>query len=176
MTDKLNEALANVQMQYSNLVEISDGVLAKDFGPIDELINYIRENSYSASIEQLRNWILDVQFRAYSLSETKEKALFTADLAEAIQREKFAISFNGKEGSQGIKDKLALIETSEETVSQLLYALIANRLKTKLDQLHRIVDSLKSVLMSRMQETKFMQIGSSSDIPKTTNGKITLNE
>jgi hypothetical protein len=48
--------------------------------------------------------------------------------------------------------------------------------KTKLDSLHRLVDTLKSVLMSRMQEAKFMNIGANNEISPTTNGRITLNE
>ena len=176
MNIKINEALEAVQAQYKDLVEISDSILMKDCAEVDLIIDDVRLKCHSATLDQLRNWILDLQLFAYSLSEKKEKALFTADLAEAIQKEKFAISFNGKEGSQGVKDKLALIDTSEEIVSQLLYTLIANRLKTKVDQIHRGVDSLKSVLMSRMQETKFMQLGTSSEIPGTTNGKIILNE
>jgi hypothetical protein len=57
-----------------------------------------------------------------------------------------------------------------------LYNLVANLLKTKLDQLHRLVDALKSILMSRMQETKFMNIGSTNEVPSTTGTRVTLNE
>ena len=56
-----------------------------------------------------------------------------------------------------VKDKLALIATSGEVVSEALYNLVASLFKTKLDQVHRLVDALKSILVSRMQENKFIQ-------------------
>jgi len=47
-----------------------------------------------------------------------------------------------------------LLAASEEIIVESLYKLVANLLKTKLDALHRLVDALKSVLMSKMQEAK----------------------
>ena len=117
-----------------------------------------------------------IQLKAFEISEIKEKAALKAELAETLQKEKFAVSFNGLEGSAAVKDKLALVETSAEIVTEALYNLIANLLKTKLDQLHRLVDALKSILMSRMQETKFMNMGSTNEIGPTTGTRVTLNE
>jgi hypothetical protein len=127
------------------------------------------------SIDQIRDYILRIQLKAFEISEIKEKAALKAELAETLQKEKFAVSFNGLEGSAAVKDKLALVETSAEIVTEALYNLIANLLKTKLDQLHRLVDALKSILMSRMQETKFMNMGSTNEVPATT-GRMRLNE
>ena len=119
---------------------------------------------------------MTLQLKAFEISEIKEKAALKAELAETLQKEKFAISFNGLEGSAAVKDKLALVETSAEIVTEALYNLVANLLKTKLDQLHRLVDALKSILMSRMQETKFMNIGSTNEVPATVGTRVTLNE
>lgn len=174
MTEKLSTALAAVQMTYKDIVSISDDILQPTFAPVDEIIAEVNNNVYNLSTETVRNHIVLLQLKAYEISETKEKATFTAKLAEAIQKEKAAIAFNGHDGAQGTKEKLALLDTSEEIISQLLYTLIADRLKTKVDQIHRMVDALKSVLMSRMQETKFMNLAASSEIPATTNGKVNL--
>ena len=65
---------------------------------------------------------------------------------------------------------------AENIVVSCLYELVASLVKTKLDSLHRLVDVLKSVLMSKMQEAKFMNIGANNEIGPTTNGRITLNE
>jgi hypothetical protein len=117
-----------------------------------------------------------LQLKAYGIAEIKEKAALKAELAEIIQKEHFAISFNGTDGSAAVKDKIATIATSSEIVTEALYNLIASLLKTKLDAVHRLVDVLKSILMSRMQEAKFMNVGASNEIAPTTNGRITLNE
>ena len=96
-------------------------------------------------------------------------------MADAIQKERLATVFNGLDGSAAAKEKLALVEVSEEIVAETLYSLIDNLFKTKLDQIHRLVDSLKSILASRMQELKFTNIGVNNDVMSTTNGNISLN-
>ena len=145
------------------------------FEPINMIIASVNATVNAMSIDQIRDYILQIQLKAFEISEIKEKAALKAELAETLQKEKFAISFNGLEGSAAAKDKLALVETSAEIVTEALYNLIANLLKTKLDQLHRLVDALKSILMSRMQETKFMNMGSTNEVPATT-GRMRLNE
>lgn len=167
MNAKLENALTNVETTYGELVEIANGMLKPLFDPINQLVNTINLTINALSIEQIRDYILQLQLKAFEISETKEKAALKAELAETLQKEKFAISFNGLEGSAAVKEKLALVEASPEAVSETLYNLVANLLRTKLDQLHRLVDALKSVLMSRMQETKFMNIGSNAEIPAT---------
>ena len=169
MNAKLETALTNVETTYGDLVEIANGMLKPLFDPINNLVSVINSTVNALSIEQIRDYILQLQLKAFEISETKEKAALKAELAETLQKEKFAVSFNKLEGAAAVKDKLALVEASAETVSEALYNLVANLLKTKVDQLHRLVDALKSILMSRMQETKFMNIGSSIEVPPTNN-------
>lgn len=173
---KLETALANVETTYGELVNIANDFLSATFAPIDELINQINFRINALSIDQIRDYMLTLQLKAYGISELKEKAALKAELAEILQKEHFAISFNGVDGSAAVKDKLATVATSSEIVTEALYNLIASLLKTKLDAIHRLVDVLKSILMSRMQESKFMQLGASNEIAPTTNGRITLNE
>ena len=167
MDKKLETALNNVETTYGELVEIANGMLNPMFEPINAIISRVSASVNAMSIDQIRDYILTIQLKAFEISEIKEKAALKAELAETLQREKFAVSFNGLEGSAAAKDKLALVETSAEIVTEALYNLVANLLKTKLDQLHRLVDALKSILMSRMQETKFMNIGSTNEVPST---------
>lgn len=182
MDKKLETALNNVETTYGELVDIANGMLNPMFEPINMIIARVNASVNAMSIDQIRDYILTIQLKAFEISEIKEKAALKAELAETLQKEKFAVSFNGLEGSAAVKDKLALVETSAEIVTEALYNLIANLLKTKLDQLHRLVDALKSILMSRMQETKFMNIGSTNDVPATygtsatTGNRVILNE
>ena len=173
---KLEQALANVESSYGELVGIANDFLRPTFTPIDELVSQINCQINALSIDQIRDYLLMLQLKAYGISEIKEKAALKAELAEILQKEHFAISFNGADGSAAVKDKLATVATSAETVTEALYTLIASLLKTKLDAVHRLVDVLKSILMSRMQEAKFMNVGASNEITPTTNGRTTLNE
>lgn len=157
MNKKLETSLNNVEATYSELVVIANDMLGPIFTPINEIINQVNANVNAMPIDQIRDYILTLQLKAFEISEIKEKAALKAELAEVLQKEKFAVSFNGLDGSAAAKEKLALVETSAEIVTEALYSLVANLLRTKLDQLHRLVDALKSILMSRMQENKFIQ-------------------
>ena len=175
MDKKLETALNNVETTYGELVDIANGMLNPMFEPINMIISRVNASVNAMSIDQIRDYILTIQLKAFEISEIKEKAALKAELAETLQKERFAVSFNSFEGSAAAKDKLALVETSSEIVSEALYNLVANLLKTKVDQLHRLVDALKSILMSRMQETKFMNMGSTNEVPATS-GRMRLNE
>lgn len=176
MTEKLNEALQNVEMTYADLIEIANEMTRPLFEPIDQIVNRISDQTNGLPVDYIRDSILELQLKAYSISDIKEKSALKAELAEALQKEKYAISFNGMEGSAAAKDKLALVAVSEEILTETLYNLVANLFKTKVDQIHRLVSALSTILMSRGQEMKFMNIGTTDYIPPTTNGRVTLNE
>ena len=178
MNEKLNKALCDLQTNYVELVEVANDMIKDVVAPANELVDRLSSNVNNLSIDQLRDYILQLQLTAYGLSESKEKSAMKAQLADAIYKERYAIEFNKAEGSATAKGNIALTEVSAETASEVLFNLIASLLKTKLDQLHRLTDCLKSVLMSRMQETKFMNIGATAEVPNTVgnNGRAILNE
>ena len=172
---KLEEALMNVQTTYGELVEVANGMLSSIVGPVNELVAEVSSKVNAMSVDQIRDFILRLQLKAFEISEIKEKSALKAELAEALQKEKYAVEFNGADGTAAVKSNIATIAASAEVTSEALYNLIANLLKTKLDQLHRLVDALKSILMSRMQEAKFMNLGS-SDEDDSFKTRIQLNE
>lgn len=176
MEKKLEEALNKVEMTYSELVQVANDMTGPSFSNINSLVEEINTKINMLSIDQIRDYILRLQLQAFTISDIKEKSTLKAELAETLQKEAFAINFNGMEGSAAVKDKLALVATSSEIVTETLYNLVANLFKTKLDQVHRLVAALSSILMSRMQEQKFMNLGTTNEIQPTTNGKVILNE
>ena len=180
MNIKLETALNNVEQNYGELVEIANDILEPVLQKANSLITNISNTGYNMSVDQIRDSMLGLQLCASNLSDIREKAAMKADLAVSLQKERYAIEFNSMDGSAAVKDKLALVAVSPEIASQTLYSLVSSIIKAKVDQLHRLVDVLKSILMSRMQETKFMNIGSTIDIPATTGqayqGRVILNE
>jgi hypothetical protein len=176
MEKDLNKALAEVEMTYSQIRQIADDMLYSTFQPINELVEEISNNIERLSIDSLRDYLLRVQLSAYALGELKDKAGIKAECAEAVRKEAYATSYAGQEGSVAMRDANATLAISENIVVSCLYNLVASMTKTKLDSLHRLVDTLKSVLMSRRQEAKFMNIVANNEISPTTNGRITLNE
>lgn len=150
----LNEALDKVEMAYGDVVSIANDMLAPLFDPINKLVEEINGRINTFTVEEIRNYMMRLQLRAYEISETKEKSSLKAELAQAVRKEKYALTFNEAQGTAGTKDNTALLAASEEIIVESLYSLVASLLKTKLDALHRLVDALKSVLMSKMQEAK----------------------
>ena len=150
----LMDALDSVESNYSDIVEIANDMICDLVNPVNNLISAIGTDINSYSIDQLKEYLWTLQHHAYKLSEVKEKSVLKADLAEALRKEQYANKFNEAQGSAAVKDNIALIESSSQIVVEALYNLIASSLKTKVDQIHRLVDCLKSILMTRMQEAK----------------------
>lgn len=154
MAKNINDALENVEMTYSELVNIANEMLEGIIANANNIIENMGNNINSLSLDQIKNSMWNLQYEGYRMSEIKEKSLLKAQLAETLRKEKYASKFNEAQGSAAVKENIALIESSEEQVVEALYDLVANSLKTKLDQIHRAVDCLKSILMTRMQEAK----------------------
>ena len=74
MEKKLETALANVETTYGELVEISNDMLKPLFDPINGIVSTINATVNSLSIDQIRDYILQLQLKAFEISETKEKA------------------------------------------------------------------------------------------------------
>lgn len=154
MKIKLEEALDQVEGTYSEIVKVANDMLSSLFDPVNELIQELgtRINEYSA--EEVRGYIIRLQLVSYQISEAKDKSSLKSALAESLREEAFAKSFNAADGTAAVKNNIALIESSQEVIVEALYNLVADLLKTKLDEVHRLIDALKSVLMSKMQELK----------------------
>jgi hypothetical protein len=154
MAKDLNKALEAVEMTYSQIKEIADSMLAGPFEEPNRIVEFIQFNVESMSIDMLRDSILRLQLAVYSLSELRDRSGIKAMCAEAIRKEAYAMNYIGQDGTAGVKDSNTTLAISENIIAQCLYDLVAGLTKTKVDQLHRMIDSLKSILMSRMQEMK----------------------
>ena len=163
MAKDLNKALEAVEMTYTQIKDIADNMLVGPFEEPNRIIESIQYNVESMSIDMLRDYILRLQLVVYSLSELRDRSGVKANCAEAIRKEAYAASYIGQEGTAGVKDSNTTLAISENIVAQCLYDLVASLVKTKVDQIHRMIDSLKSILMSRMQEAKFMQMSTTAD-------------
>lgn len=154
MAKDLNKALEMVEMTYGQIKEIADSMLAGPFEEPNRIIEFIQNNVESMSIEMLRDCILKLQLAVYALSELRDRSGVKATCAEAIRKEAYAASYIEQEGTAGVKDSNTTLAISENIVAQCLYDLVASLVKTKVDMLLRMIDSLKSILMSRMAEAK----------------------
>ena len=74
MNEKLNKALCDLQTNYVELVEVANDMIKDVVAPANELVDRLSSNVNNLSIDQLRDYILQLQLTAYGLSEIKEKS------------------------------------------------------------------------------------------------------
>lgn len=155
---KLQEALDNTHTAYQELVDISNDIVSKCVKDINPIIISINNNIQNLSNDQIREYMLSISLKAYSLAEIKEKASMKAEVAEILKKEAYATEFNGADGTVAVRENLAQINVADEILSQTVNELVADILKVKLDELHRLIDVLKTVLMSRLSEAKLLSV------------------
>lgn len=154
MAKDLNKALEAVEMTYGQIKQIADDMLAAPFEEVNRLYGDVSTYVDSLSVEALRDYLLRLQLAAFGLSELRDRSGAKATCAEAVRKEAYAVSYASQEGTAAAKDSAATLAVAENIVAQCLYDLVAALVKTKLDATHRLIDTMKSILMSRMQEAK----------------------
>lgn len=154
MAKNLDIALNNVEITYQELIEIANDMSNHFFNEINQLIEYLKNNLYSLGNDEIRTTILNLSLKSFSLSEIKDKTILKQEIAETLRKEKYSQIFNLTDGTVGFKDNTAILESSEQILVELIYDYVASAFKNKVDEIHRIVDSLKTILMSKMQELK----------------------
>lgn len=157
---KLNvgAALDAVDMTYDELIVIANEILADVIGDLDAIMESAYNNVEVLSNEAIRQLMLKLSLRSYSFSEIKEKSIFKATLGETLRKEAYARNFNSAEGTVAVRENTAILNTADEILAEEIYTLVSSLFKTKLDETHRVVSSLQSVLMSRMQEAKLSSV------------------
>lgn len=150
----LTEALDSVEMTYHELNQIANDITKEFLDPVNELITDIRSNVNNLSNEQIRNYMIQLAVTSFTLGEIKEKSSLKADCAEALKKEAIAKRYSEAEGTSAARDYEATLNSTSEIVGEALFNLVANLFKTKLESCYRLIDVMKSVLLTRNQEAK----------------------
>lgn len=154
MKESLEQALNNVELVYNDIKDIANDLLEEYTSDITSLITYISEHIENLTNDDLRKLILKLSVKAYSFGDIKEKAGIKAEIAEMLKKEKYAKEFTLAEGAMAARDNQVILKISDEVVTQAIYDLTASLYKVKLDEVRRMIDSLKTVLTSRLSEAK----------------------
>lgn len=154
MKKELETALNNVELTYQDIVEIANDLVKEYTKDLDSIISNIESRIETLANDEIRNLMLKLSIRAYSFGDIKERSAIKAECAEIIKKEAYAKAFNGSEGSVATKDNTSTLLISNEIVSECIYNLVANLFKIKLDEIRRLIDTLKTILMSRLSEMK----------------------
>ena len=154
MNASVSKALSNIDESYESLIEVANDIFNEVSKDVDKIMSEAYNNIEMLNNDIIRDLMLKLSLRSYSFSEIKERATFKAVLGEVLRKEAYADNFNKSEGTVATRENTATIESSAEILAEEIYTMVANMLKAKLDELHRIVSTLQSVLMTRMQEAK----------------------
>lgn len=154
MEEALQEALNKTDDVYQDLIEITNQVVNVYTGEINKLIKEATDNVDNLTNEDIRMLIIKLSLKSFQFGDVKEKSALKAACAETLRKEAYARSFSFAEGSVAAKETQATMKTTYQQMVELIYDGASSLFKTKLDECHRVVDALKTVLMSRMSEAK----------------------
>lgn len=151
----IKDALDIVEKTYDELQEIANKIAQDYTAELDKIIKQA-DAVKDLSDAQIRNLITLISLKSYSLSEAKENAALKLACATTEKKTRYSEVFNQTDGTVGARDNTAQQETAYEALAEHIYTLVYSMLRTKSDEAHRIVDALKSNLMSRMAEAKLV--------------------
>ena len=154
MKKELELALNAVEMTYSEIVSIANDLIDTYTADINPIVQELDRNIERLNNDQLRSMMLRLSIKAYSFGDVKERSIIKAQCAEMLKKEAYAKAFAEAEGSVAAKDSATLIKISNETLTEAIYDLVAGLFKIKLEEIRRLIDTLKTVLMSRLSEMK----------------------
>ena len=154
LDENLVDGMSNIQVIYNSLNSQAKEIVKNYTKQIDDLIKKVSENVNNLSNEDIRNIELQLSLMAYDLGELKDKTSIAAEIAEIIQDETEADAWNTATGNNEQRKNTAILASSKEKAVAKLYKLVASQIKTKLDEAHRVVDTLKSILISRASDRK----------------------
>ena len=157
-SERIQVALDELDATYKDLIVIANDITERYFKQSDDIVKDLYKRVEELSDEDIRQAILKLSFASYSLGETKERSTFKSELADTIKKVAFSEKFNSAEGAVAVRENSAIIDTADETLVSKIYDYVSADFKTKLDEIHRVVDSLKSVLISRQAMAKNLVI------------------
>lgn len=152
----IQAALDAVDMTYSELIDIVDDTRKSVMEDCDLLIEDVSNNIQDMSNDKIRDTLMRLSLKSYYLASIKDKSAFKANLAETIRKEAYARAFGNAVGTVAQKDGQALLDTSSQAVAEKIHDLMADLFKSSTDEIHRTIDVLKTVLMSRLSEAKLV--------------------
>lgn len=150
--------MENVDVAYGEVIDIANDILKEFIEDVDGMMQNAYDCIETLSNDSIRELLIRLSLRSYSFSEIKEKSIFKSSLAETLRKEAYATHFNMTEGTVAVRENTATLNISAEIVVEQIYNLVASLSKTKLDEIHRVVDTLKTVLNTRLTEAKLVTV------------------
>lgn len=150
----IKEAKKTVSETYELIKPIVKETVAKNTKDIDEIIKKIKNNLTTLTNKELQDYMLQLSIEAYYFAERKDMSLLMQECAIALSKNAQADIYNRTEGTQSYRTNTAIVDSMDKQTVAMIQSAIANCMKSKLDEAHRIVNVLSNILISKNAENK----------------------
>lgn len=148
------EARNEVKAVASSLAGVVDSVVKPCTAELDKLITKISTGIDKFSNNDLRDLMARISVETYYIGIAKEQSSLRDACANALYKEGMAKVYAATQGAVEAKKQQSIIDTVDKQAVSILYTTVAGLLRTKVDEAHRIVSVINSVLISRAAEAK----------------------
>ena len=152
--DQVNTAKKEVSDIYKQLKPIVKETVNKNTKEVDAIIDKIKKNFTTLTNKELQDYMLQLSIESYYLAERKDMSLLMQECAIALTKGAQADTFNSTAGTQAVRSNQAIVESMDKQVVAMIQSAVANDMKSKLEESHRIVNVLSSILISKNAENK----------------------
>lgn len=149
----IDQAKKDVNELFKDLAPMVDEIVSKYSVELDKIIKKLSK-AETLTNEELRNNMLALSIESYLFGMSKDASILKQECATTLMKEAQAKAYNSVEGTQVVRNNQSLIETLDKQVINLVYNAVGNLMKTKLDEAHRMINVLNSILISRNAEAK----------------------
>lgn len=153
----MKKTMEKVERQSDELEHIVQEVVKKYCDTLDTYVEHIRDvldnEVNDLSIQDLNRILIKITTYSYFLSTRQEILGIKRDVAEIVHKEKFNNAYLGV-ATGTVANKTAKAEefAKEEEVVALVYDRAYKIIKLKNDAVCRLIDSIKKIVSSRLQE------------------------
>lgn len=150
----IDDSLKEVNDVYKQLIPMVDDVVSKNTKEVDAIFKNIKKDLTNLTNKELQDYMLQLTVEAYYLTSIKDSSTLKQECALTLLKTGQANIFNGTAGTQNARNNQAIVDTLDKQVVNVLYNAITNRFKSKLDEIHRMINVLSNVLISKNAEAK----------------------
>lgn len=157
------EAQQRVETGSEGLTQILDKLSEEYVKPMDDYVDKIKqclEDGISTiTLDELNKIMLRLSAYNYFLAGKIEKAGIKSSVAQAIRDEAYNKAFHSQiTGTVAQKTAIALESVTEEEVVNIVYQRLYKAVKAKYDSTVRLIEGLRKIITSKIEEMKLAQI------------------
>ena len=150
----LDGAYAATDEVVNNLGEVVGSITRDITAELDAQIAKLKKGIDKYSNSDLREIMACISIETYYVGIAKEQSSLRDACATALYKEGLAKAYAIAPGAVEAKKQQAVTDTMDKQAVSILYTTVTNLLKTKIDEAHRVVSVINSILMSRASDAK----------------------